>query len=240
MKKTTLILSLLFALPLWAQTSAEDINKDFDSLGDNRIILEKAKALNPEKEVSIVQDRLVSRRNRFEISPEYAGTFGGDTYTKSQSLGVNVNYHFNPNWSVGARYSYFFNQLTPEGKSLYNRAYQDYQANPNNPTATIPQVDYPKSEAMALVNWYPIYGKMNLFDKAITHFDLYGVLGYGQVELNSGSSPTYTVGGGFGFWHTQHLTTRIEMRYQNYKAQYYTGTKSLDLAIASVQMGWLL
>ena len=238
MKKLVLI-CLFFATPLWAQNS-EATNQDFDSLGDNRIIMDKAKALNPEKEVSVVQNRIVSRRNRFEIAPEFAGTFGGDTYTKTQSLGLTVHYHFNPNLSVGMRYNHFFNQLTPEGKALFNRAYEDFKANPNNPTAQIPDLDYAKSETLALVNWYPIYGKMNLFDKAITHFDLYAVLGYGQVEMLSGSTPTYTVGGGFGFWHTQHLTSRLEMRYQNYQAQYYTGKKSLDLAIASIQVGWLL
>lgn len=240
--KKFLVLIFVWGTAAFAQEVevAKDINQDFDSLGDNRIIMEKAKALNPEKEVSIVQDRIVSRRNRIEFAPEYSGTFGGDTYTKTQSLGLTTHYHFNPHLSVGLRYNHFFNQLTPEGKALFKRAYADFQTNPTKPSSKIPDLDYAKSEGMALVNWYPVYGKMNLFDKMITHFDMYFLAGYGQIEMSSGSKPTYTAGGGFGFWHTQHVTTRLEMRYQNYEAQYYTGKKSLDLAIASVQVGWLL
>lgn len=236
MKKFILI-GLLATIAVSADESSVT-DQDFDSLGDNRIIMEKARALAPEKKVSIVQNRIVSRRNRFEITPEFAGTFGGDTYTKTQSLGLTTHYHFNPSFSAGVRYNHFFNQLTAEGKSLYDQAYADFIANPGNPKSRIPDLDYAKSETMALISWYPIYGKMNLFDKAIAHFDFYTVLGYGQVEMLSGTKPTYTVGGGIGFWHTQHLTSRLEMRYQNYQAEYYTGKKSLDLAIASVQVGW--
>jgi hypothetical protein len=45
---------------------------------------------------------------------------------------------------------------------------------------------------------------------------------------------------GLGLWFTQHFTSRVEMRYQNYKAKYIDGEKNMDLAIASVQMGWML
>jgi len=239
MKKIIFAATLLAAGTLFAQVS-DEVSRDFDSLGDNRIILEKAKALSPEKEISIVQNRLVSRRQRVEIAPEFGGTFGGDTYTKSQTLGLNVHYHFNPKISVGVRHAYFFNQMTSEGKSLFDRAYQDYLENSDLPSMQVPDIDFGKSESMVLLNWYPVYGKMNVFDKLITQFDLYAVLGYGQIEMSSGSKPTYTIGGGFGFWHTQKISSRIEMRYQNYKAEYYTGEKSLNLAIASVQVGWLL
>ena len=58
--------------------------------------------------------------------------------------------------------------------------------------------------------------------------------------LKSGSKSTYTGGGGIGFWISQHLTTRLEMRYQNYNSEYLGETKKMDVAVASVQMGWLL
>jgi outer membrane beta-barrel protein len=235
---------LIFSILLLsvAATAAENTSTDaeFDSLGGNKIFLEKAQALQPEQKMTIVQNRTVSLDKRFEIAPEFSGTFGGDTYSRTRSFGLNAMFHMNSHWALGAKYNYAFNTLTPEGQARVDQANADYQKNPEAPSVSYPQLDYPKSEMMALFNWSPIYGKLNLFDASVAHFDAYLVAGYGQVQLSSGTTPTYTGGLGLGFWLTPHFSTRVEMRYQNYKAQYFQTEKSLDLAVASVQMGWLL
>lgn len=218
----------------------ESTDSEFDSLGGNKIFLEKAKALEPEQNVSIVQNRTVSLENRMEFALESSGTFGGDTYTRTKNLGLNAMFHFNPRWAIGAKYAKSFNNLTQEGEALVDSAYAEWKKNPANPTLAFPELDYPKSEKMALINYAPIYGKLNLFDKGIAHFDFYLVGGYGQVELYSGSASTYTGGAGLGFWIAKHFSTKFEMRYQNYTAKYFETTKKMDLAVASVQMGWLL
>ncbi len=219
---------------------AAEIEKEFEGLGGNRVLLEKAKAFNPGQEVTIVQERLVPRRNRVELAPEFSGTFGGDTYTNTQAIALNVHYHITPRWSVGLRYGHNFNQLSEEGKATARRAQEDYLKDRANPTAAVPTVDYPKSETFATLYWYPIYGKMNLLDRGVAHFDFYALGGYGQVNLSSGNTPSYTAGGGFGFWWTKHFSSRIEMRYQNYTAKYFEESTKMDLAIASLQLGWLL
>lgn len=239
MNKHTFLLAALFSVQTFALV-ANDLESDFSSLGGNRVILEKAQELNPEQNISIVQDRIVPRRNRWELATEIAGTFGGDTYSKTSSLGLNVQYHINPRWSLGVRYNHDFNKLTPEGDAMVNRAIDDYAANPKAPTAPVPAMDYAKSETFALVNWYPIYGKLNLLDKGVAHFDVYGLAGYGQVVLSSGPTKSTTAGLGVGLWWNRHFSSRFEMRYQNYHAQYLENTMNLDLAVASVQMGWLL
>lgn len=213
---------------------------DFDALGGNEILFEKAKDLQPEKTVSIVQNRTIQKKNRFELAPEFSGVFGGDTYSRTKSVGLNVNFHLNYNWSIGAKYNYSFNSLTPEGEALMDQAIADYNANPQDPSASYPEINYQKSEALALVNWYPIYGKFSMFDASVVHFDFYLVGGYGQMQLSKSSSPTYTAGTGLGFWVTNNFTTRMEMRYQNYNSEYLGVTKKMDVAVASVQMGWLL
>lgn len=213
---------------------------DFDALGGNEILFEKAKDLQPEKTVSIVQNRTIQKKNRFELAPEFSGVFGGDTYSRTKSVGLNVNFHLNYNWSIGAKYNYSFNSLTPEGEALMDQAIADYNANPQDPSASYPEINYQKSEALALVNWYPIYGKFSMFDASVVHFDFYLVGGYGQTQLAKSSSPTYTAGTGLGFWVTNNFTTRMEMRYQNYNSEYLGVTKKMDVAVASVQMGWLL
>ncbi len=241
MKSQLLIASVLLVSTLSLNVSAQTVETEFDSLGGNQIILDKARELNPDTKVEVVQDRIVPRKNRFEFAPEFSGTMGGDdTYTKSQSVGMNINYHINHRWSIGAKYNHTFNKLTAEGDAMVDAAVADRLANPRNPTKPLPDIDHQKSESLVVLNWYPIYGKMNLFEKSIAQFDVYGLLGAGQVELKSGTKPTYTVGGGIGFWMSPQISTRMELRYQKYNVEYITGPKNLDLAIASVQVGWLL
>lgn len=234
-----LILSLFVSFSAMAQENVEP-EADFDSLGGNTILLERAKALEPEKSISVVQERTVDRRRRFEIAPEFAGTFGGDVYNRTKTVGLNVHYHFIPQLSVGLKYNYAFNTLTKEGEAMVDKAYADFLADPENPASPFPEIDYMKDEALALLNWYPFYGKLKLSSRQVLHFDVYALGGYGQARLLSGPAPTYTAGGGIGFWLDQNFSARLEMRYQNYTAKYLAGDKELDLTIGSVQMGWLL
>ncbi|MGZ3746066.1 MAG: outer membrane beta-barrel domain-containing protein, partial [Pseudobdellovibrionaceae bacterium] len=218
MKK--IILALILFSTVSAVAAEENLDSEFDSLGGNKIFLDKAKALEPEKNISIVQNRTVSLEKRFEIAPEFSGTFGGDAYCRTKSIGLNSFYHFNSHWALGAKYNYSFNELTPEGEAMVHQAYEQFKSQPASPSVAYPKVDYPKSEMMALFNYSPIYGKMNLLDKSIVHFDVYLLAGYGKVELSSGGTPTYTTGGGFGFWLNQNFSTRLEMRYQSFTARY--------------------
>lgn len=212
---------------------AKQLMNDFDALGGNRPLLEKAQALNPETTVLVVQNRLVSRRMRFELAPEYSNVLGGDPYVKTQSVGLNLHFHLTPHWSLGLKYAYAANELRPEGEALIN----DKQL---TKTGLVPDVmDYLKSETLALLAWYPLYGKLNLYELGVAHFDVYAVAGGGYVELASGRSNTYTGGAGVGFWFVPHYTLRTELRYQTYDQHLYSGTRALQTTVLNVQAGYL-
>lgn len=225
---------LLCATLISAQASA-DVLTDFDGLGDNKELLEKAKALNPEVKVQVVQDRIVNRRNRFEISPEIGAVGGGNPYIDTFGYGANLNFHITPRWSVGVKYTYFTNELNKEGENLISDIATTGQG-------IVPEIDQPKDQYLGTVSWYPIYGKLNFFNKAITHFDVYTTAGYGNINLKNGSTSTWTAGGGVAFWFSQHLSARFEARYQTYQAKYprFNQTDDLDTVIGSFQIGVLL
>jgi outer membrane immunogenic protein len=226
---TVTALSLVLGV---TQAGATDLMQDFDSLGGNDVIVDRARALNPDEKISIVQDRVVSRRWREEVTTEYSNVLGGDAYVVTHNFGLNYNVHISPHWSVGAKYNYALNDLSHEGRNLIRTTGSDGKA-------IIPDIDYAKQTAMALVDWYPIYGKMNLYDLGIVHFDIYALAGYGAVQLNSGTTGTWTAGGGIGLWFSQHLTTRFEMRYQRYEAKPLSGKQPMDLTVAGLQIGYL-
>jgi outer membrane immunogenic protein len=237
--KSLITLTLTFIVIAATSTAlAADVNKDLDSLGSNDAIIKKAKALNPKNEVRIVQNRAVDRTLRFELGINYGGVAGGDPYMDTQSMGGNLDFHFTPRWSIGGRYQKHFNSLTSEGKRLYDEA--DAAIKAKNPNYSIPDMDAPQDTMMAVINWYPIYGKLNLFNAGIAQFDIYAIAGAGQVRLTSGNAPTYTAGGGIGIWLAQHISGRLEIRYQTYEDQVYTGVRRVNLTVATAGIGILL
>lgn len=235
MKSVTFIAALFLSSVAFAQ-----VEQELDSFGGNEALYMKAKALNPEVEGEVVQNRFSDRTNRFEFAPEVSGVFGGDAYNRTTNTGINVHYHINPSWSVGVKYNYSFNNLTPEGQSMVERATQAAEKNPKDPNYLFPQIIYPKSETVGMVNWYPIVGKLSFGKWGVAHFDTYLMAGYGTMELSNASTPVGTAGVGMGFWINQNLTTRFEYRLQQYKAEYYDKTEDMMTGVGSVQMGWML
>lgn len=226
------IMGILF-LFAWMQGSLAhaDLMTDFDSLGGNQAIYQKAKDLEPDQKVEIVQNRVVDLSKRSEISPQYSRVLGGNTYVQTQALDLSYQFHFTPRWSAGVKGSYYFNELTKEGRALI-----DADATPEY----VPEVDHAKYQWMVEGNWYPIYGKMNVLDLGIAHYDIYALLGAGQVTLKSGATPTYEAGIGFAVWLSQHLTSRLEVRYQTYNSQSLKGSTQNNLTETSLSMGYLL
>ncbi len=225
-KYTKLVLFLVISLILGSAAQA-DLLEDFDSLGGNDILLDKAKVLEPDKKVSIVQNRVVKRRFRSELGTEYSSVFGGETFLETQSLGLRYNFHINPRWSVGLNYFKAYNGLSKEGTALIRDE------------RLIPDVDHLRGGYGLNVNWYPIYGKFSLYNLGVVHFDFYALASYGQVELSSGKTGSYSYGLGVGFWLSKHLTSRIEVKQSLYDAERDSGPVGVKLTSGSVSMGYL-
>lgn len=192
------------------------LSNQFETLGDNKALVERAAQLDHEKKLRIVQNRLVDRNNRFEFGLNYGINGGGDSYLLTQNTGVLLEYHINPRWSIGYRYQSASNQLTQEGKATMDRVRSAQAEDPGN-TDTNPTVDYPLDSHLLTFSYYPIYGKINLFDQGVAHFDLYTILGGGQIKMKSGVSDLLTAGIGSGFWFTSSLSLRAEVRYLGYR-----------------------
>lgn len=233
MKSLILILVLLTG----RLSFADDVIKDLDSLGGNKDLVKKARELDPKNKVRIVQNRLVDRTYRLELGVNYGAVSGGDPYLRTDNVGGRVDFHITPRFSLGVMYYQSSNEMTSEGKRVYDAAITAQQS---GQSYIVPDSDLAKETAMAIVNVYPLYGKLNFFNTGIAQFDLYALGGYGQVKLRSGSSDTYTVGGGAGLWINQHFTTRLEARYQGYQDQIASGARDIDLTVISLGIGLLL
>lgn len=235
-------LLILIATLMAFNAGATDLNSEMDALGANKDLMRKAKAIDPENRIRVVQHRDVDRYNRLEIGVGMGLAEGGETYVDTSLLGLQADYHFTPHWSLGARFYNDNNSLNPEGRKVF----ADVDARRANGDVNFrqPGIDYAKNEWLVIGNFYPIYGKLNFFDSSIAQFDIYLLGGAGQIALGSGSSPVYTAGLGIGVWLTQHLSTRFEARWQEYKDHPFDGVdyyrRTIDQTILTATIGFML
>jgi outer membrane immunogenic protein len=237
--KTKLLLTILVSSLSFAAAAKDkkDVKTDFNALGGNEAIVERARALDPNNKVQIVQKRTVDRYNRLELGGHYAYVANGDSYLNTDSFGGSLDYHFSPRWSLGVRHNRYYNKLTKEGQVVYDDAQRRQAA---GQYFQVPDLDYPVSSTMAVINFYPIYGKMNFLNMGITQFDLYILAGYGKMELSSGNTDLYAGGLGVGVWWNNYLTSRIEGKYQTYQDKVYSGPRKLDTFVATASLGVML
>lgn len=214
-----------------AMAQKNSMLKDLDSLGSNKSIAERAKAIDGKNRVRVVQNRTVDRSMRLEMALSYDAGTGGDSYINSYNTGVMADFHFTPRFSIGARHYDTRSEFTNEGKRQMER----YKV-----TGEQPDVDIPQSSTVGVVSFYPLYGKLNFFDMGVTHFDVYVMAGYGEIKLQSGVSPTWLAGGGVGIWWSQHITSRLEARYQAYEDHPVTGSRDQHITAFSAAIGFLL
>lgn len=225
-------LAIFIAAPAFAQKKSSML-KDLDSLGSNKAIAERAKAIEGRNRVRVVQNRTVDRTLRLEVALSYDTAAGGDSYVNSNNTGIMADFHFTPRFSIGARYYDTRNELTNEGK----RQFENFR----NGNGTQPDIDYARSSTFGVITFYPLYGKLNFFDIGVTQFDLYVMGGYGQIKLASGPAPTWMAGGGVGIWWSQHITSRLEARYQSYEDKLMNGTtRDQSVTAFSAAIGFLL
>ncbi len=205
-----------------------DIMKDFDSLGGNDVLINRARLLQPDKQIKIVQERIVDLHQRSEFSLGYGNVIGGDAYLQTRMLLLNYHFHIDPRWSVGLSYFEAYNELTREGYFLIHE--EDL----------VPDVDQPDSGYELMVNFAPLYGKINMFDLGVVQFDVYLTGSYGRMELESGETGLFSVGGGLGLWISRHLTARLEIRQRFYQAQRFSGPVDMETTLVSFTFGYLL
>ena len=212
---------------LWVPAQA-GILKDFDSLGGNDVLIDRAQKLQPNKNVTVVQQRTVDRKWRNEFSIGYNNVIGGDAYLNTQMLNLNYHLHINPYWAVGVSYFSAYNQLSKEGQ---------YLISVDN---LVPDIDEPKDGYELVGNFSPVYGKINLFDMGVLQFDMYALGSFGNIKLKSGETTTYSVGAGLGLWISQYLSSRLEIRQRYYTAQRFGGSAKIETTTAGFTFGYML
>ncbi len=232
-----LIATLAVVMTASTAMAKRSLISDLDSLGSNKGIAERAKAIDADNRIRVVQNRSVDRNMRFEFGVNYGTVAGGDSYIETNQLGFLADFHIIPAFSIGVRHFNAYNSLSAEGTRVFDEATKNGAA--QDPYSR-PAVDSPVSSTMATVTLYPLYGKLNFFNVGISQFDVYMLGGYGQMKTQNSTSPTWTAGGGVGIWWSKHFTSRIEARYQNYTDKIYSGEREQGTTAFSLGIGFMI
>jgi outer membrane immunogenic protein len=237
MKSLSTVVIVLLAATL-SQAQSKNLKKDFQSLGDNQDVVERVKNLDNQQRMRVVQNRLMDRTNRVELALNFGLVSGADAYVQTKNFGGQLQYHITPRWSVGLAYEKAYNNLTAEGTRIYDAEYACQQAGACG--TKYPAVDFPLETKLVSVSFYPIYGKMNLFDSSIAQFDLFTSLGFGKKKLDSGESDVYAASLGVGIWINNYVTARLEGRYEKYKDLLLTEKREQNAGSVVASLGVMI
>jgi outer membrane beta-barrel protein len=214
-----LLLAVLFAAPVFAQSKSEEEAGDTSEIDKDR--------QGPLRErVRPVSGHIFLMKQRFEASPTFAASFKDAFYAK-YAPGLFVSFHFSETVGVSLRAQYAISTVSGAASICQN----DPKTGARSCVSpTLSQLDQGQSGTVAYgrmglmadlaLEWAPIYGKLATlaflpflpFDDL--HFNMYG--GIGPQLVMYAAANNITVGGnvhlGFRFFVNKFVCVRTELR----------------------------
>ncbi len=135
--------------------------------------------LDPDKKVSVLQNRKFRKANRALISLNL-GLADTNAFRKSYAIDPRLAYYFSESWGVEAFYSIFSNSKNATAEALESSG-----------ASSRPDVIEIKNQMGALLHWSPWYAKINVFN-TVLYFDWYftGGIGTMNADMIAGGAST--------------------------------------------------
>lgn len=205
-------------------TKKSDLELKLEALN---IPSDKVTPLVSQEKIYAVNERYSSLTKRFEFTFFGSNNFTSDAHLESTSRGATARYHINGRWSVGARYTDYFNKLSSAGEELFGNK------------QILPDTDYALKSTDGFVNLNTVYGKIRFTKDTVVYFDHYIALGYGNISLARGEVQMYHIDSGFSFWPGQHLSARFGIKNEFYTQQKLRGKSNIHNAQGYMEIGYL-
>lgn len=219
--KNLILISLLLSSSAY---SASKLDSKLDSLN---IPSDKVTPLLSEENLISVNKRYSSLTNRHELTFSGSNNFNADSHMDTKKRSASYRYHINPKWSLGYRYSDYFNKLTAAGEKLYDEQ------------KILPDSDYSLKSTEGFINYNTVYGKLRLTEDTIVYFDQYLALGYGKISLANGEAQMYTLDAGFAFWLGKNYSFRVGAKNELYRQQKINGDDDVHNVMGYLEFGYL-
>lgn len=226
MKKYLLITLIFSGLSFAKDTkvSKSELENKLDSLN---IPSDKVTPILSKEKLYAVNERYSNLNKRHEFTVLGANNFNADSHLNTTMSGATYRFHLNGKWSVGARYSEYFNELSSAGQKLFEEE------------KILPDTDYAIKSSEAFINFNTIYGKLRFTKDTIVYFDQYISLGYGNIQLAKEETQMYSVDLGFAFWLGKHMSTRVGVKNESYTQNKIKGPQNVHNAMGYLEFGYL-
>ena len=221
MKKLLVVSLALSSMNLFA---AVDLEKKLDALN---IPDDKVSPMISQDKLHIVNTRYSSLVNRYEVTLAGANDFMADSHMDTKQFFATARYHIDSKWGIGIRHSQYNNQLTAAGNQLF----KDSQL--------LPDSDFAIKSTEIFGTYHGLYGKLRVNTEQVVYFDQYMTLGYGDVELASGTAKTMSVDLGVAFWIGKHMSSRFGIKNDFYTQKKISGSADAYNAMGYIEFGYL-
>ncbi len=192
MKKVCLIAAALL-LSLTAAAQDEKLEVPEDELARESVL--------PVFDTTVsVKNRNVAKEGRIDV-----GIFGGLALTEpiaqTTKFGIEANYHFSENHSLGAAYSLNSSGLSKDAQGLKNDFGLDFNRAPK-----------PLNTMMLDYNYSPFYGKLSVTGDTVINTTIYGSGALGMIKYEHKSYPALALGIGERFYFGKHLSLKLDFK----------------------------
>ena len=207
-----------------AEPTKSGLSEKLDSLN---IPSDKVTPMISQDKLYAVNSRYSSLQKRHEITLAGANNFTGDDHLTSRNTSGTYRFHWNSTWSLGMRYSHYFNELSGAGKKLFDKE------------RLLPDTDFALKSTEGFINLNTVYGKLRLTRDTVVYFDQYITLGYGDIALSQGETKMGTLDLGFAFWLGKHMSARTGLRNEFYEQEKINGDSNVHNALGYIEFGYL-
>lgn len=138
----------------------------------NRVSYEEVRNNTPYDDLAVIQKIYMPKTNRFS-GYLGLGLIPNDVFYRTGSLSAKLGYYFTEKFGAEFHYSQFDSSATSEIKNLSSRQ-----------GLTVENVVTMKSYYGAQLYYNSMYGKLALLNRNIVPFELYQVIGIGQIQTN--------------------------------------------------------
>lgn len=155
-------------------------------------------------ELQVVQNRLYTKENKFEI-----GAFGGflttDPFLSVKTAGGSLGYHLSEYFSITAvGWKDFVSDSTASATLIQK-------------TGSVAAVNRPKNFLGGELGVSALYGKLSVFGRAIVYYDIRLSLGGGITDSETGKLFTPYINIGQKFYLTQALSVGVDYRIMQFR-----------------------
>ena len=163
-----------------------------------------------------VQSRHVPLNRRIELSFGGLEQFSDTGFISNREVALGTRYYINSKWSVGASYSYAFNELTDASNDFFVLE------------GVLPKVSYTKSRFDVTARYLLFYGKFRLSMDRVLYFDHFISLGPSLNSLDTGNRVGIAAETGIMFWLGQNWNILFGIKnYSFFKSNLETSEREL-------------